>query len=150
MSQSQSQSQGFELGQRNATSEDLEDQRKEMISHMLTRNNRENGDDGVRAVIETLDARDPERALKTNNKLLKDQLLATLGFMNYLSFEGAKERFKGVNKPELIAKIAEKYRLISPDICKGCNKIYFPEESTEGADCFICTKRMCHRCCPKE
>ena len=71
-SQELSQSQDLNLGQRNATPEDLEEQRKEMISLMLTRNNRENGDDGVRKIIETLDSNDPEKALNANKALLKD------------------------------------------------------------------------------
>ena len=110
-----SQTQEQNPGQRNPTQKDLEEQRKEMISHLQVRNNREDGDEGIRMVIETFDTDNPERAL---NVLLKDQLLAALGFMHYLSFEAAKERFKGINKPELITKITEKYRLISPDLFK--------------------------------
>ena len=87
---SQSQQTQFTNGQRDtrATTEDLLESRKKFLSSLITRNNSNNEDLGVNKVLDLLDKDNFPKACK-GNKIKKDELLTTLGFLNYLSFEAA-------------------------------------------------------------
>ena len=99
-------------------------------------------------VIDALDTINPLKSIEKNNKILRPQLVATLGFFHHLDFSSAKERFKGVKVDELTVRIVNKCTLMLPDICKSCTKIYQPDMLDAEAACFICTKGMCPACCP--
>ena len=148
MSQSQSQTQ-ISNAQRDsrATSEVLTNSRKQFIGSLIARNNSNDEDQGVHKVLDLLGKENFPKAVKSI-KVKKDELIATLGFLNYLSFESAQERFKKLLVEGLIEGIMEKYRLLTPDICRNCQKIYEPDADILGDNCFICKKTMCPACCP--
>ena len=52
-------------------------------------------DQGVLKVLGLLDKENPVKVIKAS-KILKPQLVATLGFLNYLSYETANETYKKV------------------------------------------------------
>ena len=149
-SQSQSQSQVYQNAQRlPATDDDLNIQIKDYISKLITRNNRCDEDQGVLKVLGFLDKDDPIKDIRApKNKILKPQLVATLGFLNYLSFETASESYKGILVDKLAYDIVEKFNLLKPDICRNCRQIYNPDDMEIGDSCFVCSKTLCPSCCP--
>ena len=143
--QSQSQTQGFQNAQRlPATDEELHSQIKDYLSSLITRNNQNDADQGVLKVLGFLDKDDPAKEIKLpKNKILKPQLVATLGFLNYLSFETATETYKGVPVDKLANNIVTKFNLLKPEICRGCRQIYNPDDLIVGDSCFVCSKTFC-------
>ena len=134
-----SQSQYMEPGQKRqkATLEDLDMEKKNFFSQQICRNNILNEDFGVNMVLEALDNRDPIRAIKNNKKILNPQVVATLGFFHFLDYASAHNRFNKIKLEELTMRLVNKCRLLLPDICRTCMKIYHPDAVDTGAACFI-------------
>ena len=148
---SQSQTQGNHLPNAQrlpATDDDLKTQVKDYLSKLITRNNDRDGDQGVLKVLNLLDKEDPVKIIRSS-KILKTQLVAALGFMNYMSFETATETYKKVLVDKLIIEVVNKFNLLKPEICNRCHQIYHPDKLTVGDTCFVCTKSLCPDCCPR-
>ena len=92
---------------------------------------------------------DKIKAIRANKKILKDQLIAGLGFLHNLNYDQAKETFRGIKVDDLQFRIVERYELLLPVCCNQCNKIYKMEDNSCGAQCFICDRRLCQDCCPE-
>ena len=105
------------------TNDDLLAAKKEFLESLQVKNNTEHNDAGVNLVFDALGSDNPRKKLLTN-KVKKDQLQAALGFLHYYDFSTTKDQFKGMKVKELTAAILEKYKILQPDICKGCKKIY--------------------------
>ena len=131
-----------------ATHEDLIIQVKDYLSKLITRNNQNDADQGVLKVLELLDKENPTKLIKSS-KILKHEIVATLGFLNYLSYETASETYKKILVDNLITEVVKKFNLLKPEICNGCSQIYHPDELLTGDSCFVCTKSLCPNCCPK-
>ena len=68
---------------------DLKKAQQDFLSSLITRNNTENEDTGILAVLGTLDKDYPIKAMTAHKDIKRPQLVATLGFMNRLSFDTA-------------------------------------------------------------
>ena len=68
-------------------------EKNNFFAKQICRNNKLNEDFGVNMVLEALDNRDPMRAIKNNKKILKPQIVATLGFFHHLDYASAHNRF---------------------------------------------------------
>ena len=79
--------------------------KKEFFAIQITKNNSLNEDNGVNMVLEALDTVNPLKTIQKNGKILKPQLLATLGFFHHVDFNAAKERFKCVKVEDLTSLI---------------------------------------------
>ena len=116
MTFSQSQSQGSQSGSLQnaqrlpATDEDLNLQVKDYLSKLITRNNQNDADKGVHKVLELLDKENPIKQIKSS-KILKPEIVAALGFLNYLSFETASETYKKILVDNLIAVVIKNFNL---------------------------------------
>ena len=131
-----------------ATDDDLSAQVKEYSSKLITRNNQQDADQGVLKVLQLLNKDNPVKLIKSS-QILKPQLVATLGFLNYLSYDTASETYKKLLVANLITEVVNKFNLLKPEICMGCKQIYHPDDILTGDSCFICTKSLCPSCCPK-
>ena len=85
----------------------------------------------------------------TNNKVKKNQLIATLGFLEGKSLEEAELSHKGVKVEELKVKLIELFNKLSPECCQSCKTIYDCNQWDTGSGCFLCGKTLCPKCCPK-
>ena len=106
-----------------ATDEDLIIQVKDYLSKLITRNNQNDADQGVLKVLELLDKENPTKLIKSS-KILKHEIVATLGFLNYLSYETASETYKKILVPQLISDTISKTNKLIPDTYNHCYKIY--------------------------
>lgn len=93
---------------------------------------------------------DPAKAIKANKSIKKEQLIAKLGFLNYISFADFKKRYQGTKIEDLSEAIISKFNRLLPDLCGLCSKLYEPEAQDIGANCFICDKTLCPECCPQD
>ena len=122
---------------------------KEMlIAHLLAKNNNENEDQGIHTVITCLGSDNILRAM-ANNKVRKIQLMATWGFFKDMTLEDASSELKDVKVDDLKTKLISEFSKITPDNCLSCSKIYSCIDNEIGAECIICSKKLCPDCCPK-
>ena len=119
-------------------------------SQLITKNNCEDEDAGVHQMLLALHSDNPQKAMKDDKTLRKEELMAGLGFLNNLTFTDAKKEYTKIKVDDLINKIVETYSLMTPDLCLKCNKIYEAFNNDLGKKCFICTKRMCSDCVPDD
>ena len=115
-----------------ATNDDLKSEIKDFLSKLIIRNNQNDEDQGVHKVLDLLDKENPIKQIKAA-KILKPQIVATLGFLNYLSYETATEIYKKILVDNLISQVVNKFNLLKPDICIGCKQIYHPDDIVTGA-----------------
>ena len=142
---SQGISQIFPNAQSKRIVKNITDAEKEFVDRLIVKNNEYDGDDGVRKVILALAG---AKNLKTGVK--KDELVATLGFLNGLNFEEANTEYKKILMDDIRSKVIDKFNTLKPRNCDICRCIYNDLEGPDCMECFICDKRICPSCLPIE
>ena len=87
--------------------------------------------------------------MMTNNKVKRNQLVATLGFLDMISLTEAENLYKGVKVEELKIKLINIFNKLAPESCQSCKMIYDCNQCDTGAGYFLCGKQLCPKCCPK-
>ena len=131
----------------NNTNDALLRAKEEYHAELVTKNNIDYEDNGVALLLDSLASDNPTKAFKQKH-ILKPQFLAGLGFLNGLPFDQAKAQFNGLRVDQLIEQILIKYKLLSPDICLHCSKVYKAYNNDTGSNCFLCDKKLCDDCSP--
>ena len=151
-SQSQTQDASLPLGQGTqiSTKAKLDKELEDFNSALIVRNNNEDEDEGIHNVLMALNNRENRlKAINANKKILKNQILAGLGFLHNIGLQAANEKFKGIKVDALKDMLVDKYLMMSPSICNRCEKVYRNYDNDIGAPCFLCEKRLCPDCCPE-
>ena len=95
----------------------LADAKETFLSGQLVKNNQQDEDPGVKAVLDALTKDNPEKDIKSDRNIKKDQLLAAVAFLKLIPLSETKETFKENKVDQLIEGILNKYNCILPDIC---------------------------------
>ena len=120
-------------------------------AELLVRNNEEDCDQGVSAILAALDLEDPRAVANklSDTKIKREALIAGLAFLSRSSLSSMKDEMKGINKPQLVPRLISLYLHQSPKHCSDCSSIYQIDLNDPSiTSCASCDVSLCPACWP--